>query len=96
MAKEFTLSRPIRAHGDDRTTLTLAEPTGKDVREIGLPYKMGADEAIVFDMDKVARYIVRLAGIPMSSVDAMSPADLTRLALEITGFFSASEPVPTN
>lgn len=85
--KEIQLSKPVRAHGEDVHVLELREPTGKDVRELGFPYTTTGDAGVKLDAAVVAKYVSRLASIPMSSVDNMTPADLNTLSWEVAGFF---------
>lgn len=85
--KEIQLTTAVRAHGEDWFVLELREPTGKDVRELGFPYVTTGDAGIKLDAGVIAKYVSRLAGIPLSSVDAMSPADLNSISWEVAGFF---------
>ena len=82
--KELELKKPIIAHGETLSVLEFDEPTGKDVRELGYPYQMNQDESVRL---LVSKYIVRLAKVPQSSVDQMSPADLNAAAWLVAGFF---------
>jgi hypothetical protein len=84
---EHQLAAPIQAHGAEVDTLTLRRPTGRDVRELGFPYKLGSDESVVLATEVIAKYISRLAGIPLSSVDQMAPSDINDLGWVIAGFF---------
>lgn len=83
----ITLAAPIKAHGEDVSTLTLRRPEGKDVRELGMPYKLMADESMIIQTDAVARYVSRLAAVPLSSVDQLDPVDFNTLAWTVAGFF---------
>ena len=85
--KEIQLTTAVRAHGEDLFVLELREPTGKDVRELGFPYVTTGDAGIKLDAGVIAKYVSRLAGIPLSSVDAMSPADLNSISWDVAGFF---------
>ncbi|EGK4138397.1 TPA: phage tail assembly protein [Escherichia coli] len=85
--KELELKKPITAHGETLSVLEFDEPTGKDVRELGYPYQMNQDESVRLLAHVVSKYIVRLAKVPQSSVDQMSPADLNAAALLVAGFF---------
>lgn len=85
--KELVLMAPVPAHGETLHVLEFEEPTGKDVRELGYPYQMNQDESIRLLSHIVAKYIVRLARVPLSTVDAMSPADLNAAAWLVAGFF---------
>lgn len=84
---KLTLSKPIQAHNAETSELELAEPTGKDVRELGFPFKHYADGSIQFLADKTSAYLVRLAKIPLSSVDQMSPSDINNASMVISNFF---------
>lgn len=91
----FKLSKPIKAHGDEITELVLSEPTAKDVRELGYPFMAmpganGVAEPKLYP-DIGAKYISRLAKIPMSSVDQLTPGDLFVLHSEVCGFFEVGE-----
>lgn len=93
---KFVLSRPIKAHGDELHELELAEPTSKDVRELGYPFSAvpaanGEADLKLFP-EVGAKYISRLAKIPMSSVDQLAPGDFLLLHTELCGFFGPAEP----
>lgn len=96
MTISVPLSRPIQAHGDEITALELREPTGKDIRIIGMPMSIGADESVTMLAAPVARYIATLAQIPASSVDALHPADFMSIATVVLGFFGAAESPKTS
>ncbi|KXQ37842.1 hypothetical protein AUQ02_11620 [Escherichia coli] len=51
------------------------------------PYQMNQDESVRLLAHVVSKYIVRLAKVPQSSVDQMSPADLNAAAWLVAGFF---------
>lgn len=86
------LSKPIQAHGEEVREITLRPPLAKDVMEIGspqllLPGSDGASVAIEVRAKLIGQYIVRLAGIPLSSVQSMDLPDFMRCQGEIMGFF---------
>ncbi|EMB4692022.1 phage tail assembly protein [Citrobacter farmeri] len=85
--QEFELGHPITAHGETLSVLEFNEPTGKDVRELGYPYQMNQDESIKLQAHIIAKYIVRLANVPLSTVDQMSPGDLNAAGWLVAGFF---------
>ena len=85
--QELQLTKPVRAHGETISVLEFEEPTGKDVRELGFPYKMDGDQAILLNAAIVTKYITRLAKVPPSAVDEMSPADLNKASWLVAGFF---------
>lgn len=89
----LTLTKPIKAHGEDVSVLTFREPTGKDIRECGVPYSIGqrGDEVVTYpDARNTAKLIVALAGIPTSSVDQLSMADFNAAMMVVIGFFGAA------
>jgi hypothetical protein len=45
MSKTIALSKPIRAHNQDVSELTLREPTGADLVAAGVPFSTSIDEA---------------------------------------------------
>lgn len=85
--KELELKHPVTAHGETVSVLEFNEPTGKDVRELGYPYQMNQDESIKLRAHIIAKYIVKLASVPLSTVDQMSPADLNSAGWLVAGFF---------
>jgi hypothetical protein len=87
-----TLSKPIKAHGEELTTLTFREPTPKDLMQLGFPQLIipsaeGGVSGIELRAKVVGAYIARLAGIPPSSVEAMSITDFMACQSEILPFF---------
>lgn len=89
----ITLSKPIQAHGEKVTKLTLREPTGDDVIACGHPmtFQQVAGETVMqVNAKAAAKYVSTLAGIPMSSVRAMSGKDLTTCINMVMGFFGDS------
>jgi len=85
--KELELNNPVTAHGETVSVLEFTEPTGKDVRELGYPYQMNQDESIKLQAHIIAKYIVKLANVPLSTVDQMSPGDLNSAGWLVAGFF---------
>ncbi|GAB0645611.1 phage tail assembly protein [Leclercia adecarboxylata] len=85
--KEMVLNHPVSAHGETISVLEFKEPTGKDVRELGYPYQMNQDESIKLQAHIIAKYIVRLAEVPLSTVDQMTPGDLNTAGWLVAGFF---------
>lgn len=92
------LSKPITAHGDEVSELTLREPTIADVSEIGYPYLVHtseeADAVIEMRPRVIVKYVSRLAGIPMSSAQQVSLADLSKLQAVVMGFFGEGIAAP--
>lgn len=87
-----TLSKPIKAHGEEVSTLTFREPTPKDLMQLGFPSLIvpsadGGVSGIEVRAKVIGAYIARLAGIPPSSVEAMSVSDFIACQSEILPFF---------
>jgi hypothetical protein len=89
------LSTPIMAHGAEITELELREPLTKDIIELGLPTLLIVGDNGVTGVDirqpVCAKYISRLAGIPLSSVEKLSPKDFSLASAEVLGFFGAGD-----
>lgn len=90
-----SLGRPIQAHGEEVHALEFREPTGKDIRRLGLPFTVVPDLAGGEDKPEVntgitARYISELAGIPTASVDQLAPKDWLTAMGAVLGFFGAT------
>lgn len=85
--KELELTHPVTAHGETISVLEFNEPSGKDVRELGYPYQMNQDESVKLQAHIIAKYIVRLANVPLSTVDQMKPVDLNSAGWLVAGFF---------
>lgn len=85
------LSKPIKAHDEELSQLTLREPTTEEVMEEGYPFlvvtsKTG-DSGVELRPKVVARYVMKLSGIPLSSVKQLSVPDLQRCQVAVMGFF---------
>ncbi len=96
MSVTVPLSKPIKAHGDDVVELTFREPTTEDVIELGLPTLIipGADgqsTGVEIRQPVVARYVSRLAAIPMGSVKALSLKDFSLCTAAVMGFFGEGD-----
>ena len=91
MSLTFKLSAPVQAHGEEVGELTLREPTGDDVIEIGYPYlilmKDGAETGIDIRARVIYSYISKLAGIPLGSAKQIKLSDVAKLQAIIMGFF---------
>jgi hypothetical protein len=91
-----TLSRPIQAHGEERKTIDLREPTGADIIACGGNPACGLQTdtgtVLMINANVIASYLSRLGGIPPSSVAQLSPADWMRCQNAVTGFFNEPEP----
>jgi hypothetical protein len=84
------LENPLTIKGAAISSLTLRKPIAADVIELSFPYLVvprDDETCIEFRPKVVARYIARLAGIPMPSVLGMSIPDLQSCQAVIQGFF---------
>ncbi len=88
------LSKPIKKGDEEIFDITLREPTGQDLIEIGYPYVIVMDEAdgqsLKLQSKSIARYISRLGAIPPSTVEKISLADLQVLTGEVMSFFGVA------
>lgn len=88
------LKRPVTAHGVEVTELQLAEPTAKMVMEFGYPYLVvqgGGESGMQLQPKVAARFISRLAQVPLSTVEALAIPDLQALHGWLLGFFGEAE-----
>jgi hypothetical protein len=92
------LTKPITAHGETVDEITLREPTVEEVMEEGYPFLLvqarSGDHGVEIRLKVIARYVMRLAGIPMSSVKQLSLSDLKRCQTEVMSFFGEEDEVP--
>lgn len=93
MSLTIQLSQPITIKGKPFAEITLRDITGPDAIEIGLPYlllSMAEDGLVAFEfrVSVLVRYISRLAGIPIESVQHLSIRDLGKCHAFIHGFFN--------
>lgn len=97
---KVTLSKSIQAHGEDVTELELREPTGEDVIAIGYPYLIliGDDDSQAMEIRPkiIARYVGKLAGIPPSAINKVTPGDFSRLTGAVMSFFGVEAEAPSN
>lgn len=86
---KIKLSKPIQAHGEEVTELEIQEPTTGDLIDLGDPMSISDDSSITFKNDVIAKYISRLAKIPMSSVRELSRSDFTECKTVVAGFLGS-------
>jgi hypothetical protein len=96
MSATIKLSKAIKAHGEEVDEVTMREPGTKDLMELGLPMLIitGADgqsTGIEIRQPVIARYISRLAAIPMGSVEAMTIKDFSLCSAAVMGFFGSGD-----
>ena len=86
-----TLTKPIKAHGDEVGELRLREPTAGDIQACGYPLVIGHDESVSFDGSAMVKLIGRLAEIPPSSAQQLSFRDFQACATLIASFFGDAQ-----
>ena len=96
MSAVIPLSKPIKAHGDEVSEISMREPTTKDIIELGLPTLIipGADgqsTGVEIRQPVVARYISRLAAIPMGSVESLAVKDFSLCTAAVMSFFGSGD-----
>lgn len=91
MAMKVKLTKPIQAHNEQVEELEFRELATPDVCDYGYPQLIiQRDEGVAIEIRPkvIAQYISRLAGIPMSSVKSLAPADFDACASVVQGFFN--------
>lgn len=94
----FQLSVPITHGQESLTELTINEPTAKQIREIGIPFRISAlagGQDFEINAERMCRYISKLALIPPSVVDQICAFDFVRIS-EVIGSFFEKSPGLTN
>lgn len=94
--REIVLSKPISAHAEEVTTLTLRAPTGKDLRSCGVPYKLTSDAEMTIEAAGMHRMISALAGIPPSAVDQLAAGDWNACAMAVLDFITPAQATTTS
>lgn len=93
--REITLSKPITAHGEELTKLTLRAPTGKDLRACGVPYKLTAEGEMTIEAAGMHRMISALAGVPPSAIDQLAAGDWSGAAMAVLDFITPAQATTT-
>lgn len=88
------LSKPITAHGEEVSQITLREPVPEDIMQIGTPTLLipssdGESVGIEIRAKLIGQYISRLGGIPLSSVKALALGDFMQCQGAVMGFFGS-------
>ena len=95
---KIDLSKPIVVIGEERTSLTLREPTGAMLARAGSYIRVvqrdDGDTAIEPIPGGMNKLIAASAGIPVSSVEMMSMRDINAAQLAVMSFLS--EPATTS
>lgn len=94
------LSKPVMAHGTERTEIELREPNAGDIAACGYPFVFinndGAGMQTAPNTAVISAYVSRLAQIPPSSVAQMNAVDWNACMGVVLGFFGQSEPETTS
>ena len=83
----FKLSKPLKAHGEEITMLTVREPTGKDIVEHGNPIKLD----LTMNERNMMQQMVNLCAVPPSTINQLSGNDWNTLAFQILSRFFAPD-----
>ena len=84
------LSRPIEAHGEQVTQLTLSEPTIGVLD--GVHLDVGLDGRVRLDLGDLHRLVAGMAGIPPSSARQIRITDMAPLARAAMDFLPSTPP----
>lgn len=87
----ISLTKPIKAHNAEVTSLEFREPNGDDIMECGMPFSFSQDKRTFVDAKATGELISRLAGIPLSSVKMLCPRDFMAAFAMVSSFFGDSE-----
>jgi Phage tail assembly chaperone proteins, E, or 41 or 14 len=85
-----TLSKPIRAHGEEVRYLEWREPTAGDIERAGNPIVVdffGEKPSLTFNEKKMSAMISELCRIPPSSVRQLTAGDWNSIAWKLVRFF---------
>ena len=72
------LAVPIEAHGETLTELVLREPTGKDIRISGMPFRFHAEDGTIVAGRRRCIAIASLAAVPVLWTDLRRATGLRR------------------
>lgn len=89
--KEVTLSKPIKAHGEDVHVLEMREPTYDEIEALGIPFSYTSSGEMSLNTASALKYIPVLASIPRSSAKQMTPKDVFTAGMTVISFFTDSE-----
>lgn len=87
LEKKFELTTPIAFGDEEITFLKLRKPSTKEIREIGFPYSLGANNDFKMDANACAKFLSKMSVLPMSVIDKMSATDFKDACLEVLVFF---------
>lgn len=84
---EIELSKPVEAHGEQISKLTLRDPVAGDVMECGYPVKSDGKGGGGMDAEVIGKLVVKLANVPPSTVKSLSISDFNKCIEVVMGFF---------
>ena len=93
MSNSIPLTKPVTAHDKEIKTLELREVGSEDVLELGYPFLIHQkDEGTAIELRPkvVAQYLVRLAGVPPSTIKQLAIEDLMTCQATVLAFFGKS------
>jgi Phage tail assembly chaperone proteins, E, or 41 or 14 len=89
------LQTPVEAYGEKVHEITLREPTGKDIRKAGVPFRSWQDENGTTyngaDPQAVATLVALMGNIPPSAVDQLSAPDWLACMEGVTSYFNRAD-----
>jgi hypothetical protein len=90
------LSKPMDSLQGKITSISFEEPTGRDVRKIGMPFRIinssaTTEAGVDINTDKVARYIERCCNLGAGDADNLSLPDFVEAQNRVLGFFGQSD-----
>lgn len=86
------LTTPVPGEDGQITALELREPTGKDIRQAGVPFAMTEGADIKIDAEAMHKMITALSGQAGFVIDRLSAADWNAAMGAVMGFFGAPTP----
>jgi len=91
MPKTVRLQTPVVFGATTIAELTLRDPTGKDLRTLGMPVALGA-----IDTQAMGAWIAQLSGQTEPMVDMLGLTDWMAAATAVSGFFAQAAAVTTS
>jgi len=82
------LAAKLMVHGEMVDSISLREPTAKEVRQFGYPFRVRGDESVEMLGDIAHKYIVTLAAAPPDAIDKMAAKDFMALQAGLMDFFA--------
>ena len=95
---DITLKKPIPAHGETVSVLSLRDPTGDEIRAARrLPFLVrGVDGAFVPDPRTILKYAATCAEVPPSSLSKLCGPDVMAVNDAVMGMFvGEADDLPT-